>query len=777
MPPMPKSLPALRASAATLAMLLAGCGNSAPVTGGSGSVPPSALPPADSALSSYIVPLMGTFPPGFVNPGPFVPFGMVHPGPDTEGPLNYGGYSFQNALITGFSHIHMSAGVPKGGQIVLMPVAGDVLAGDLADLGYPGAAPAYASPFTHLGESAEAAYYSVDLLRYGIKAELTATERAGLHRYTYAQPGSVPRVIVALSRDLAGRHPATAILRGDGTLTGSVHTDDVGGYAVYFAAKFSASYTAQVLGGAALTPDQEVAGDDLSLVLSFAPFSGPLLAKVGISFVDADGALRNLDAEIPGLDFDAVRAQARAKLDEALARITLEGGTLAERQSFYTALARAQQFPNLLSDADGRYPGPDDRIHQDARPHYSQFSLWDSYRGQNQLLAEIAPDVYRDMVLSLLDFHRQAGRLPRWQQAQRDAAHMSGDPATSFIVEAICRGIVGGSETAELLDAMRALAAGRDPGIELGYAPVAKPTSIFEQLQGGPREAGTTLEYGIADFALALAAGDDAIAQRSRNYRNLLDGESGFIRPRHDDGSWLTPFLPELGYGFQEGTSWQYSWLAMHDYAGLIAGMGGADVVRQKLDLFFGYPLDALPLVVPTLQNALTVFGTTYYGNQYAPGNEHDLQAPYVYHYLGLPWRSALTSRAAASLYTPTPLGLPGNDDLGALSGWLVWTMLGAYPINPGAPLYLIASPHFTKATLHRPGGDFTINAPGASALNRFVTAATLDGIEASGWFVMPRRAGALDMTTSALPDPEWGAESLPPSSSTHRLEDFGCTR
>jgi predicted alpha-1,2-mannosidase len=764
------------AYAIVLAALLQACGNSTP-TGVDRSTPPGAtpLPPADSNLSQYVVPLTGTFPPGFVNPGPVQPFGMVQLGPDTEGPINYGGYSYNNLLVTGFSHVHMSAGVFKGGQIPLMPVAGEVTAGDLPL--YPGPVPGYASLFTHLGETAEAGYYAVDLLRYRIKAELTATERAGLHRYTYPS-GQTPRVVVAVGRELAGRRPATAVLRPDGTLTGSVDSSD--NYKLYFAARFSAPYTAQVLGADALAPNQEAAADDLSIALAFTNLSGPLLAKVGISYVDADGALRNLDAEIPDWDFDAVRAQARAKWDEALARITVAGGTLAERQSFYTALSRAQQFPNLLSDVDGRYPGPDDRIHQGTHPHYSQFSLWDSYRGQNQLLAEIAPDIYRDMVGSLLDFHRQSGALPRWQQAQRDAAHMSGDPAIPFIVEALCRGLIAPDQQTGLIDAMLSLADKRAAEIHLGYAPVPEPANLLEQIAGGPRQAGTTLEYGIADFALALATGDEAIAQRSLNYRNLLDADTGFIRPRHEDGRWLSPFLPELGYGFQEGTSWQYSWLAMHDYAGLIERMGGAGAVQQRLDLFFGYPLNALPLVVPTLQNAITAFGTTYYGNQYAPGNEHDLEAPYVYSYLGMPWRTALTSRTAASIYTPTPLGLPGNDDLGALSGWLVWTMLGVYPINPGTPLYLIGSPHFSKATLHRPSGDFFIAAPGASLLNQFVVGASLgDGDSIGSWFVMPRTATTLDLATRSWPDMNWGSahDELPPSLSIRSPDAFGCQR
>lgn len=769
-------------------LLLAGCGLSLPGSIDKTSPQPEAAP-ADANLSRYISPLVGTFPPGFVNPGPFSPFGMVQVGPDSEGPINYGGYSFQNLLINGFSHVHMSAGVFKAGQIPFMPMTGPVTPGNLGDIGYPSQLPAYSSAFEHVTEKAEAGYYSVNLLRYGVQAELTSTERAGFHRYTYLLPGLPPEVLIHVGRDhSAADHMGTATMQPDGVLTGSVQTGD--NYTVYFAARFNAAYTAATLDGEALAEGVEVQGEGLGVLLTFAGLDGPLLSKVGISYVDAAGALRNLDAEIPGWDFDAVVAQHKQQWNEALGRIEVEGGTEAQRQSFYTALARTQQFPNLISDVDGRYPGPDDQIHQSERPHYTQFSLWDSYRGQNQVLAEIVPEQYRDMLNSLLDFYRQSGRLPRWQQAQRDASHMSGDPAILFIGDGWCRGLSESATKDELYRSMQSLTEVRAKEIELGYIPTP-PATIFEQIQGGARFAGTTLEYGLADFALAMMAQSDArsadaqsLAQRSLNYRNLTNPDEGqtqgFIRPRAEDGSWLTPFMPELPYGFQEGTSWQYSWLVMHDYAGLIERMGGADTVKQHLNTFFGFPVNLIPFVLPTIQNQITVFGTAYYGNQFAPGNEHDLEAPYVYNYLGAPWQTQAAVRALTSIYAPTPLGLPGNDDLGALSGALVWNMMGVYPMNPGSPLMVIGSPHFTKVTMHRPSGDFVVNAPGASAIAQFVDGARLDGSDLPRtWFLLPRGATELQLDATAMPDLNWGASSdaFPPSLTTAPLEAFGCQR
>ncbi|WP_162932114.1 GH92 family glycosyl hydrolase [Solimonas sp. K1W22B-7] len=774
------------ATAGLLALLLAACGtrSDAPpgategTASGGGAMVADPPPPASGDLAAYVDPFIGSFPPGFVNPGPFAPFGMVQPGPDTEGPLNYGGYSVQNLLVTGFSQIHMSAGAPKGGQFPLLPFTGELTPGDLSQLGWPNPVPAYASPLNPLDHRAEVGYYRVGLLRYGVTAEITASERVAMHRYRYGR--GAPRLLLDVSRDLAGYHPARAQLEPDGLLSGSVDSSD--GYTVYFALRLDAPFRASTRGGEELQPGVAVEGEDLALLLDFDDAPSVVQAMIAVSFTDLAGARRNL-AELEGRDFDAQRERLRTQWQGELARVEVEGGSNDQRKSFYTALYRIQQFPNLHSDVDGRYRGPDNAVHAGARPHYSQYSLWDSYRGQNQMLAEIQPTRYRDMLRSLLDFSKQGGRLPRWQQGPVDASHMSGDPVIPFIGEGWCRGLVPAAERAPLLAAMQALEQSRREALATGYLPVEKPANPLAVLSGGPREAGTTLEYGIADFALALmtaSSGDAAeaqrLAQQSLNYRNLIDEQSGFIRPRHEDGSWLTPFLPELGYGFQEGTSWQYSWLAMHDLPGLVERMGGQAAVQARLDTFFLLPANLAPGLWPLLQSQITLFGLAYYGNQYAPGNEHDVQAPYVYNYAGAPWKTQIVARSAAALFAPTPLGLPGNDDLGAMSGWLAWTLIGLYPMNPGAPLAVVGSPAFEKVTLHRPGGDLVIEAPGAGPLRPFVNGLSLDGQALEGsWLLLPRGAATVRMDTAMLPDADWASESTPPSLSDSGLEAFGC--
>jgi predicted alpha-1,2-mannosidase len=740
-------------------------------------------------LASWVDPMIGTFPPGFVSPGPVLPHGMVGLGPDTaEGPVSYGGYYRHNALVTGFSHTHMSTGGVQGGQVPLMPITGEPTAGDLANPLWAQPVPAYSSPRDHATEVAEPGYYSTVLARYGVRAELTATRRAGMHRYTFL-PDADAAIVLHAGRDLKGILDARFTRVDEQTIVGSTDVTRPN-HTVFFAARFDRPVAAvTTMDGTPVAVGEKIEGHGVGAVVRFDA-GGTVLAKVGISYVDETGALNNLDTEIPDWNFDDVRAEARAVWNNALGSIEIEGGTVADRTSFYTALYHAQTFPTIMSDVDGRYLAGDGTIRSDEHQRYSSFALWDSYRGQNQLLSVIDPDAYRDMVLSMLDLHRTTGSLPRWQLAHINTGSMSGDPAIPFISEALCRGLFDKKKIADdLYDAMWSLASRRsDDYLNLGYLPVPQPANPTDVLEGGPRETGTTLEFGIAEFALALvadatgrSADHEILLNRSTGYRHLLDPETRWIRSRDASGAWVEPFAPELGYGFQEGTSWQYSWLAMHDLRGLMDRMGGDEEVRRRLDDFFSFAgAAAAPVVVPKVQNQATLFGIAYYGNQFAPGNEHDLQAPFLYNYAGAPWKTQAIARSTASLYTPTTDGLPGNDDLGALSGALVWTMLGLYPMTPGAPLYDIASPVFERAVVHRPGlSDLVIEAPGASPVAKYVTSATLGGEPFDrAWLTEDELDGAtLRLQMSEVPNMEWGTDpsAAPPSLSTHETSSFGC--
>jgi predicted alpha-1,2-mannosidase len=364
------------------------------------------------------------------------------------------------------------------------------------------------------------------------------------------------------------------------------------------------------------------------------------------------------------------------------------------------------------------------------------------------------------MLESLLADGRQLGHLPRWGEESIDPAHMSGDPAIPTIADGACRGLLTRADAEALYQQAVALRARRDPALDrLGYL---------------PGNAGTTLEDGVADFSLALLADalghhDDAarFERASLNYRNLLDPSTRWIRPRAADGSWQDPFDPALDEtGFQEGNSWQYSWLAPHDARGLFDRMGGDAAVQDRLDTFFK--------LHPEAQTQATGFGTEYRLPQYAPGNEHDLQAPWMAAFAGEPWKAAEVLRRVDALFAPTPAGLPGNDDLGGLSGWEVWSLLGLGPVTPGAPFYVLGSPVFTKATI---AGALTVDAPGASALNKYVTAARLDGRALDRAWLRPSRGSRLTLTMAPAPDKSFGAapSQRPPSASDSRLPAFGC--
>jgi predicted alpha-1,2-mannosidase len=735
------------------------------------------LPTSDPA--SEVDPRIGTFAPGFTVPGAATPHGMVQVSPDTEGVFAYSGYLWSDQLITGFSHTHLSGpGVRKAGDIPLMPTVGPVVSSN---------ALANASPFNHAAESASPGDYRVTLERGAIGVELGATTRAGVQRYSFP-PGVPANVLMDVSRNIDGVHDATLTIVGDREVQGSVRSS----YPVFFVAQFSRPFTGVgTWQGKSLHPGvRTAAGVGAGGWVTFAPTvrPQPVTVKVGISFVDVAGARANLAAEVSGWDIDAVRAGARASWNHSLGAITVDGGLPTDRVAFTTALYHSLLHPNVFSDVDGRYRGFDDAVHVAVgRAQYANFSSWDTYKGQNQLLSMIEPERYREMALSLLADAQQGGRLPRWGEQNTDASHMSGDPIIPFLVDGLCRNVldpIGEDAIAALYAEMRELAVEhREPELDaLGYLP----------MHTSSRSASTTLEYGVADFALALAADrlgrtDDAarFAAGARRWRNLLDPSTRFIRPRNADGSWLTPFSAKGETGFQEGNAWQYTWLAPHDGRGLFDAVGGDKAATAKLDTFFSYRLAATaPAVVAEAQTRATAFGLVYRTNQYAPGNEHDLQAPWMYVFAGQPWKTQAVLRQVQTIFRATPDGLPGNDDLGGLSAWHVLSAIGFGPVTPGAPVWVVGSPLFERVHIRLgeapDAGTFTVSAPGASLAGKYVQSGSLDGAPLSqSWFAdgAVRPGGTLELRMGVTPNTRWatGPTARPPSQSDTPLAGFGC--
>lgn len=741
-------------------------------------VPALATPaaaPADAQqldLAQYVDPMIGTFAPGFVVPGASTPFGMTQVSPDTGGEVAYSGYLYTDPQIRGFSLVHLSGpGVKKAGEIPLMPTVGPVVSSDWRQ---------FASTYDHATERAEAGYYGVRLDSYGIDAELTATTRTGAQRYTFP-PTPAANVLLDVGRNISGVQDSAVEVVGDRTVRGWVR----GRYPVFFEAEFDRPFTATgTWTGSALSADSRAArGTGSGAWVTFDALTDRTVeVRVGVSFVDAEGARRNLAAEQPGFAFDDVRAAARAAWNDELAKVQVSGGAPGDLTTFYTALYHALLHPNVFEDADGRYLGHDGEVRDSpGYTQYANFSFWDTYKGQNQLLATLWPDRYRDLLRSLAQIARERGNLPRWAEQNLDPAHMSGDPTVPMVVDGYCRGVLEGDEALadELYAEMVELVERREPAWQdRGYLP----------LQTSGRGAGTTLEYGVADFALALMADatgreDDAqrFAAESLNYREILDPETRWIRPRNDDGSWLEPFDPALDEtGFQEGNSWQYSWLAPHDARGLFDRMGGDAAAVERLDQHFLEAASVAPGPAEVMNEA-TLFGIAYRTPFYAPGNEHDLQTPWMYPYARQPWKTASVQRQVQSVFRPTVDGLPGNDDLGGLSGWYVWSALGLGPVTPGAPFYVLGSPRFDRAVLDLPGRkDVVVESAGASAVNRYVTAATIGGEPLDrAWLTHDelRKGGTLTLTMGATPSATWAtsADAVPPSLSDSPLSAFAC--
>jgi predicted alpha-1,2-mannosidase len=746
--------------------------------------------------ADYVDPMIGTLAGGFSFPGPAAPFGMVQLSPDTEGEFAYTGYQYADTSIRGFSHHHLqSMGVHSNGDLPFMPTTGPVLSTDPRS---------WMSPFDHASEDAQAGYYRVLLAKYGILAELTAGTRVGMHRYTFP-PSTQANVILDVGHSAEdfhpyapGTHQASLEIKGNDLVVGSATTQ---GYVIHFAAKFDRPFTSFGAWDSGSTPTagkSSASGNGAGGYVSFDTLADrDVLVKVGISFVSEANALENLEAEKPDWDFDALRAKTRSEWNDALKTISVEGGTDADKTSFYTALYNAQHHPNVYEDVNGQYMGHDDAVHNsDGYTHYANFSLWDTYRGESQLLATVQPERYRDMMRSLLDIYQQAGRFPQWAMNDALPDFMEGDPIQPTVVDGYCRGLVDEDIRDEMYAAL--LSQARDEPMANGVGKRSDTESGYHEyvengyMSGTGGDASGNFEYAIADFALAVMADSlgktadrDELLAHADNYKNMINPDTGFAHPRNADGSWKADYKPEDEGNWKEGTGWQYTWAAPQDLRGLFdlvgAGRGGDAYVQKTLDTYFSTDAADAPAVAEA-QKTMTAFGVVYVGNQHAPSNEHDVHAPYLYDYIGQPWKTQKIMRGYQALFRPTPDGMPGNDDLGSMSAWFVWSALGLYPVTGGAPTYAIGSPVFTRSVITPVGSTdaVTIAAPGASFVNKYVQSGTLGPASFDRpWLTDDELFGSGSLTLQMGPtaNTSWGAapDAAPPSMTGSPLSKFGC--
>ena len=774
--------------------------------------------------AALVNPLIGTANGGNTFPGAVVPLGMVQfspeesPDPKKSRPIAApGGYEHHLDRIRGFSLTNVSGWGCAGGSgdVPLMPITVPVTTSPSSDY-----RTAYSTTFTHADEQAAAGRYRVKLGN-GVGVDLSASTHTGAARFVFPA-GEAANLLVRMSDSEVGSEmahvrvdPARRTVSGEvtsGNFCGYIGTEDRRSYyTLHVVIAFDRPFASwgvwrdgavtpggvESSGGTGYGPKGfPEAGHGSGAWVGFDPAQagGAVGVRIGVSYVSEAGARANLAAENPeGTTVDAVANRARAAWDRRLGQIDVTGGTPAQRTVFYTALYHSLLHPNVFSDVTGEYAGMDGRAHRvEGAQHaqYANFSGWDVYRSQLQLVTWLDPAVGSDIAQSLFNQARQnGGAWDRWTH-QSGAVHvMNGDPAPAslagiwafgghaFDARGALTSLVAAADQPTAADLSHAgcpvECAGQRPGLDqwlkLHFIPVGAPA------WGG---AADTLETASAEFGLSSLAdrlGEHAVAARflarAQYWRNLFDPaatpEGGYIRDRNADGSWApvkaehggatVPFTPATGDGFVEGTAAQYVWMVPFNVEGLFRAMGGLAPARRRLDALFYKPDGSM---------AVTKSGPLHAELD----NEPSIGAPWLYDYAGEPWKTQeLVRKVLDTLWVDAPEGIPGNDDLGAMSAWAVWAALGLYPEAPGRAELVLGSPLFPKVVVHRPGGDLTITAEGAGTGRPYVAALRVNGAPSdTPWLpeTFTLRGGRLEFKLANQPDRAWGSspKARPPS-------------
>ncbi len=684
---------------------------------------------ADSPVDAVDV-FVGTSGTGHTTPAACRPFALVQAGPDT-GVLAWeycSGYQHGDTELFGFSSSHISgSGCADLGDVLLLPFTRDAVA------------PREKLPMDKASETASPGYYAVKLPTEGVNAEMTATKRVGLYRFTY--PADKPqRLLVDLQHGIVvwGTDGTTnrvkaceaTVLPGlagvDAALTVSSWTTRRSFEAVRF------SRPARRVAELPKTNPCERAP---RYVFEFAPSAEPLQVKVALSTTGLAGARANLAAELPGWDFDRARAAARAEWDALLSRVGMKG-TPKQRALFYTALYHAAVQPHDITDVDGRYRGADDRIHR-AKAHYGEMSLWDTYRAAHPLYTLYFPELVDGFVSSLIAQSEQQGYLPVWALRGQETDCMIGNPAVSVVADAWLKGFRGFDAEAAMREIRKSLDNPRpnsrvDWADKIGYFPYdeVKVESVSMTLEDAINCD------GAAKFAAAIGRKDLAARyeKRARNYRNVFDAATGFMRGRAVDGSWRTPFDPlrianahALGGDYTEGNAWQYLWLVPHDPDGLVELLGGKEKFFAKLERLFTLP--SYPEGQPKLVDVSGLIG------QYAHGNEPSQHVAYLFARLGRPARTQeLVREITDKFYALAPDGVCGNEDAGQMSAWYLFAAMGFYPVDPVGGDYVLGAPQVPEVRVALANGKaLVVRAKNLSKANKYVKSISWNGKPVTG--------------------------------------------
>jgi len=818
-------------------------------------------------LVEYVNPFIGTDAGGHTFPGACLPFGMVQLSPD-NGYKGVKAYGYNGKNIIGFSHTHLSGTGPftktHYNNVLLIPTIGELQVkpgiakeldylsnkrweeiitqmseqeklewknlteeekaekkdkiifrekiriferkdreeeGYITDESFKG----YESDYSHNEEEATPGYYAVHLKDYGIKAELTCTERVGFHRYTFPESKEA-HIIIDVTHSLTPDRPTRVKIVNDTQIEGQVTGDMEGSHDLpltcYFFAEFNKSFkfVGTWNGDEIAHGLKENSGKDgIGAFVNFTTSEGEqVLAKVGISFVSIEGAKKNMKAELPHWDFDKVRNDAATIWNKKLDKIEVKCATDEKKTIFYTAMYHSLLFPRNFSDVDGSfYSHFDDKVHKTpGENYYVDFSLWDTYRALHPLIAYLEPEKQNAMIRTFLTMYEQGGRIPLHVSYKNHyQATMIGDHATSVIVDSYRKGLRD-------YDVEKAYEAMRKNAMEPGERPWSRyGLDYYKELRYIPAEkiresVSVTLEDAYDDWCLAEIAKDlgkeedyKLFSERAKYYDNLYDSETDFFRPRYADGTWMEmcDSLPTIirtdvhsyfscfdplwvGFSpyrhFTESSAWQYLWHVQHDVQGLIDLLGGKKEFVRKLDSLFAMsPKESGKRQYAPVRSKI---------GQYVHGNEPCHHVAYLYNYAGESWKTQMwVNRARNKMYGTGPDGLCGNDDMGQMSAWYIFSAMGFYPVAPGQNVYAIGTPLFEEATLHLGeyfnNKEFTIKAEGITDENIYIQSATLNGFPLNRSWISHKdivSGGTLVFKMGPEPNKEWASsvDAVPPS-------------
>ena len=674
--------------------------------------------------TQYVDPFIGAADNGHTFPGVCRPFGMIQTSPVT-GAVGWrycSEYMYADSIIWGFPQTPLNVtGCMDLGDILVMPFTGE----------RHRTWDAYRSSFSKTSENATPGYYTVTLDQAKVKAELTATTHAALHRYTYEQADSAS-ILIDLQHGPAWNekqyhsqvNSCEVNWENDSTLTGHVNNKVWVDQDYYFVMQFSRP----VIDHFELPMAETEKGKRLVASFNIQP-GEEVLMKVALSTTGVEGAKANMAAEVPGWDFEGIRTAAKADWNSYLSRIEVEG-TDEEKTNFYTSFYHALIQPNEISDVDGRYRNAADSVvNATGGKFYSTFSLWDTYRAAHPFYTLMVPERVDGFINSLVDQAEVQGYLPIWGLWGKENFCMVANHGVSVVAEAYAKGFRG-------FDAERAfnaikqtqtvshpLKSNWENYMKYGYF----PTDLTEAESVSSTLESVYDDYAAADMAKRMGKTEDAayFARRADFYKNLFDSSTQFMRPKKSDGTWKSPFNPSqighaesVGGDYTEGNAWQYTWHVQHDVPGLIALFGEEEAFLNKLDSLF------------TLKLETTQADVTGLIGQYAHGNEPSHHVTYLYALAGRPERTQeLIREIFDTQYSPKPNGLCGNDDCGQMSAWYMFSAMGFYPVNPVSGEYVFGAPQLPEFVLHLADGKtFTIKAEGLSEANKYVKSITLNG-------------------------------------------------